>query len=96
MSWTLPPGTILYRLGHHKKNLPPCYTKRTLDTVAGELCTWGSGVDARLGHGDCVDQFAPKCVEALRGELIVAVSAGMLSTIAVSTHDCGVFGWGRA
>ena len=33
--------------------------------AAGELFTWGSGRDGRLGHGDTADQLAPRRVAAL-------------------------------
>ncbi len=41
-------------------------------------------------------QLAPKHVESLREERVVAVSVGVFHTIAASTRDCSVFGWGRA
>ena len=65
-------------------------------TAAGELYTWGTdGQFGRLGHGDKTGQLAPKRVEALRGEWVVAVTCGLHHTIAV-TRDGGVFGWGKA
>ena len=64
-------------------------------TAAGGLYTWGNGDFGRLGHGDIAPQLAPKRVEALRDEWVVAVSHAMLHTIAV-TRDGGVFGWGEA
>ncbi len=39
--------------------------------------------------------FAPKRVEALQDEWVVAVSVGVFHTIAVA-RDGGVFGWGAA
>jgi len=64
-------------------------------TASGELYTWGTGDTGRLGHGDDVNQPVPKLVEALQDACVVAVSAGLDHTLAV-TRDGGVFGWGRA
>ena len=54
---------------------------------------WGNGVDGCLGHGDEEDQCAPKRVDALRDEWVVAVTCGVRHTIA-AVRDGGVFGWG--
>ena len=62
-------------------------------TAAGQLYTWGSGDQGRLGHGDATAQFEPERVEALQDEWVVAASAGIKHTIAV-TRDCRVFSWG--
>ena len=64
-------------------------------TATGELYTWGRGYFGPLRHGDEMAQLAPKRVEALRDEWVVAVAPGSYHTIAV-TRDGGVFGWGRA
>ena len=53
-------------------------------TAAGELNTWGGGYCGRLGRGNVADQIAPKRVEALRDEWVVAVFAGVYHTIAVT------------
>ena len=60
-----------------------------------ELYTWGSGYRGRLGHGDVAHQPAPKCVQALRDEWVVAVSIGKLHTIA-GPRSGSVLGWGAA
>ena len=62
-------------------------------TTTGELFTWGNGESGRLGHGDDADQLAPKRVETLRNEWVVAVTCGECHTIAAA-RDGGVFGWG--
>ena len=62
--------------------------------AAGELFTWGSGWDWRLGHGDSADQLAPKRVEALQDEWVVAVSHADRHTVAATRG--GVYGWGKA
>ena len=64
-------------------------------TAAGELFTWGGVKFGRLGHGDKADQHVPRLVEALRGEWVVAVSAGACQIMAV-TRGGSVFGWGTA
>jgi alpha-tubulin suppressor-like RCC1 family protein len=46
-------------------------------TAAGELYMWGGRADGRLGHGGTAAQLAPKRVEALQDECVVAVSAGI-------------------
>ena len=64
-------------------------------TAAGELYTWGSGVRGRLGHGDTAGQLAPKRVEALQDERVVAISPASCHTVVV-TFTGSVFGWGEA
>jgi alpha-tubulin suppressor-like RCC1 family protein len=64
-------------------------------TAAGELFTWGHGRAGRLGHGDTADQLAPRRVDALQGEWVVAVSTGDFHTVA-ATRGGSVFGWGDA
>ena len=64
-------------------------------TAAGALYMWGGGEDGRLGRGDTADQLAPKRVEALRDEWVVAAAVGDMHAIAV-TRDGIVFGWGAA
>lgn len=60
-------------------------------TASGELFTWGVGPE--LGHGDTHARLVPKRVEALRGEVVVAVSISRRHTLAVTKEGC-VFGWG--
>jgi hypothetical protein len=62
-------------------------------TATGELFTWGDGECGKLGHGDEAEQPAPKRVEALRDECVVAVTCGKRHTVAV-VRGGGVFGWG--
>ena len=64
-------------------------------TTAGELFTWGMGRHGQLGHGDFNHQLAPRRVDALRGERVLAVSIGQSHTIAVA-HGGSMFGWGKA
>lgn len=62
-------------------------------TAAGELFTWGDRTYERLGHGDTATQVVPMRVAALQGQWVVAVSAGLQHTDAVTRHGI-VFGWG--
>jgi alpha-tubulin suppressor-like RCC1 family protein len=71
---------------------------------SGELFTWGHGRYGQLGHGDAAlvgthanasNQMAPRRVEALQGESVVAVSVGAGHFIAVARSG-SVFGWGDA
>jgi hypothetical protein len=45
-------------------------------TDAGELYTWGSGEDGRLGHGDMRDRAVPRKVMSLLRESVVGASCG--------------------
>ena len=53
-----------------------------------------SASGGRLGHGDEQRQLLPKKVEALAGQRIVAVSAGVRHSLAL-TADSAVFTWGQ-
>ena len=59
------------------------------------MLTFGSGSYGRLGHGDEEDQLLPKVVEALRGEEVLQISAGIAHS-AVLREDGEVltFGFG--
>ena len=35
---------------------------------AGEVLTWGAGSYGNLGHGDNIDVYSPKLIEALLGK----------------------------
>ena len=65
-------------------------------TEGGGVYTFGSGEHGRLGHGDEVDQLAPRRVAAagFNGERVVMVAAGADQTVALS--EAGhVFTWGN-
>jgi len=61
-------------------------------TADGAVWSWGEGI-GRLGHGDQQRQLLPKKVEAIAGRRVVAVSAGMAHSLAVTT-DGAVWSWG--
>ncbi|GMF36413.1 unnamed protein product [Phytophthora fragariaefolia] len=63
-------------------------------TAAGELYTWGSGEDGRLGHGDMRDRAVPRKVMGLLRESVVGASCGGAHT-AVLTAKGTVFTFGR-
>ncbi|KAL4159198.1 hypothetical protein PRNP1_004964 [Phytophthora ramorum] len=63
-------------------------------TDAGELYTWGSGEDGRLGHGDMRDRAVPRKVMSLLRESVVGASCGGAHT-AVLTSKGKVFTFGR-
>jgi len=48
----------------------------------------------RLGHGECVDVFIPRAIDALRGRAIVRVACGDTHTLAV-TEGGELYSFGR-
>jgi len=64
-------------------------------TTDGSVWSWGSGGFGQLGHGDDEQkQLLPKKVEALAGQRVVAVSAGLMHSLAL-TADGSVWSWGN-
>ncbi|KAG1705501.1 hypothetical protein DVH05_003190 [Phytophthora capsici] len=63
-------------------------------TDAGELYTWGSGEDGRLGHGDMRDRAVPRKVMSLLRESVVSASCGGAHTAVLSAKGT-VFTFGR-
>jgi E3 ubiquitin-protein ligase HERC2 len=61
--------------------------------VDGELFSWGSGEDERLGHDSQENQPSPKRVEALRGVRVSSVAVGGFHALALS-EDGSVYAWG--
>jgi len=62
-------------------------------TADGALWSWGEGIFGRLGHGDQQNQLLPKKIEAFADQRVVAVSAGVFHSIAISA-DGSVWSWG--
>jgi len=62
-------------------------------TADGAVWSWGSGAYGQLGHGDQQDQWQPKKVEAFAGRRVVAVSAGVYHSLAI-TADGALWSWG--
>jgi hypothetical protein len=73
----------------------PYHTAAT--TQQGLLFTWGCGLFGRLGHGDTVSVFTPRCVEALEPFYVTGVSCGWWHTaaVAVSRQPLNRSGGGR-
>ncbi|CEG48985.1 regulator of chromosome condensation-like protein [Plasmopara halstedii] len=63
-------------------------------TNCGELYTWGSGEDGRLGHGDMRDRTVPRKVMTLLRQNVVSASCGGAHTV-VLTEKGSVFSFGR-
>ena len=60
----------------------------------GEIYSFGSGGDGRLGHGAGLDRReSPMLIEALRGERVCAVAAGATHSLCV-LQSGRVLGWG--
>jgi alpha-tubulin suppressor-like RCC1 family protein len=62
-------------------------------TEAGAVLSFGDGGEGQLGHGDTDNWSTPKVIEALRGERVVAMEAGGVSSMC-ALQDGRVFGWG--
>ena len=53
-------------------------------TEHGEVHTWGSGDDGRLGHGDEDEEYVPRIVEKLKGKRVVSIICGDEHTMVVT------------
>ena len=62
-------------------------------TASGAVWSWGDGFFGKLGHGDDHAQWQPKKVEAFAGQRIVAVSAALVHSLAI-TADGALWSWG--
>ena len=62
-------------------------------TADGAVWSWGNGGQGRLGHGDEQNQLLPKKIEAFAGRRVIAVSAGVVHSLAI-TADGAVWSWG--
>ena len=62
-------------------------------TADGAVWSWGGGGGGQLGHGDGGIQLQPKKMEALAGRRVVAVSAGLHHSLAL-TSSGAVWSWG--
>ena len=63
-------------------------------TADGSAWSWGWGGNGRLGHGDEYQwQLLPRKIEALADQRVVAVSAGLAHSFAI-TADGAVWSWG--
>lgn len=60
---------------------------------AGDVWTWGRGLQGQLGHSDLENQVEPKLVATLQEKVIVAVAVGHSHTICLSDEDLP-YTWG--
>jgi alpha-tubulin suppressor-like RCC1 family protein len=64
-------------------------------TGSGELYTWGWGQFGQLGHGGTEDEAAPRLVEGLAGQQVVAADATNHSVACTASGRVYTFGHGR-
>ena len=62
-------------------------------TDDGQVYSWGRGKQGALGHGNMLDQFTPKRIEALQGLRVVGALGRATSSMAV-TSTGKVYCWG--
>jgi len=62
-------------------------------TSSGAVWSWGQGGLGGLGHGDHQGQWQPTKIAAFAGQSVVAVSAGVFHSFAL-TADGSVWSWG--
>ncbi|XP_059722895.1 protein RCC2 isoform X1 [Haemorhous mexicanus] len=72
----------------------PCAAHSLLITAEGKLWSWGRNEKGQLGHGDTKRVEAPRPIEALGGEAIVAAACGRNHTLAL-TESGSVFAFGE-
>uniref|UniRef100_A0A8C9WQQ0 Regulator of chromosome condensation 2 n=1 Tax=Scleropages formosus TaxID=113540 RepID=A0A8C9WQQ0_SCLFO len=72
----------------------PCAAHSLLITTEGKLWSWGRNDKGQLGHGDTKRIEAPKLVEALGEEVIVAAACGRNHTLAL-TENGTVYSFGE-
>jgi len=63
-------------------------------TADGAVWSWGDGSYGMLGHGDEQHQWQPNTIEALAGQRVIAVAAGVSHSLALAA-DGAVWSWGR-
>ena len=59
-------------------------------TSSGAVWSWGQGGLGALGHGDLQDQWQPTKIAAFAGQSVIAVSAGLEHSLALTGNG----GWG--
>ncbi|XP_053818592.1 protein RCC2 isoform X3 [Vidua chalybeata] len=72
----------------------PCAAHSLLITAEGRLWSWGRNEKGQLGHGDTKRVEAPRPIEALGSEAIVAAACGRNHTLAL-TENGSVFAFGE-
>ncbi|XP_033941073.1 protein RCC2 homolog [Gymnodraco acuticeps] len=64
----------------------PCAAHSLLMTTEGKLWSWGRNEKGQLGHGDTKRLEAPKLIEALADQVIVAAACGRNHTLALTEN----------
>ncbi|KAK7884104.1 hypothetical protein WMY93_027227 [Mugilogobius chulae] len=72
----------------------PCAAFSLLITSEGKLWSWGRNDKGQLGHGDTKRLDAPKIIEALADQVVVAAACGRNHTLAL-TEDGTAFSFGE-
>uniref|UniRef100_A0AAY5KX54 Regulator of chromosome condensation 2 n=1 Tax=Esox lucius TaxID=8010 RepID=A0AAY5KX54_ESOLU len=62
----------------------PCAAHSLLITTEGKLWSWGRNEKGQLGHGDTKRLEAPKLIETLADEVVVAAACGRNHTLALT------------
>lgn len=62
----------------------PCAAHNLLITAEGKLWSWGRNEKGQLGHGDMNRLEAPKLIEALGEQVVVAAACGRNHTLALT------------
>ncbi|XP_017588176.1 PREDICTED: protein RCC2, partial [Corvus brachyrhynchos] len=66
----------------------PCAAHSLLISAEGRLWSWGRNEKGQLGHGDTKRVEAPKLIEVLASEAIVAAACGRNHTLALTRTHC--------
>ncbi|XP_016135662.1 protein RCC2 homolog [Sinocyclocheilus grahami] len=72
----------------------PCAAHSLIITTEGKLWSWGRNEKGQLGHGDTKRLEAPKLVEGLGEEVIVAAACGRNHTMAL-TENGTIYSFGE-
>ena len=87
------PKTIEAFAGQRVVTVSAGYEHSLAITADGAVWSWGLGVFGKLGHGDQQRQLLPKKVEALAGQRVIAVSAGLMHSLALIAEGA-LWSWG--
>ena len=76
-----------------------CGPEHTLVRTTTGVFSWGHGAGGRLGHGDTIDVYKPRLIEAFEGQVALDISCGTWHSAAIvmipPMMACGeVWTWG--